>query len=1750
MESTGTGRVGSNRRDPASIMSARPTTLLIVVVATLVMLLSGLPVAVGNGVASVPSQAASRTLKDPAISSIPEPGRSAERKGSASVAGALASSVATSAHTRSESSPKLPGGRSEPVLTTAQLTSAAQSITTRRGSASAGVSPGSRAPASRARVSPGPLADPHPQSGPVTGNWTQLCSSCAPSSRAGAMMAYDVSDGYVVLYGGYTNTNPVTYLSDTWTYSDGQWTQLVIPAPPARAAGSLAWDAADHELVLFGGVNSAGVQLGDTWTFAGGSWAQDTGSTNNPPARMASMMTYDVADGYLVLYGGYTQATGGGGSYGGTGYFNDLWEFKGGQWTQLSAHGTSGVPPPMYGASMTFDAYDGYVVMFGGRENTGPTYMPYTWEYNGGDWYNISSATAPPVWNCGAILCQESIAYDALDKEVVYVTDTSGRTEVTWFFQSGTWTNVTATASAPPVGLDAAMGYDAGDGYVVDFSGLNLAAAAWIYPGIMGVTISASQPGVDVGQTLTLKAVVTGGTPPYSYSWPTLPNGCSSADQATITCQPSTAGSDSAVVEVTDGSGGRSVTSAAFSITVSPALTVATPIGSEPFSDVNEAVTFGTSTTGGPGTYLTYSWTEVPLGCVSVNSSTLPCTPSSPGTYPVLVSVTDGNHDTLASPSLPYEVMSNPSVTIAENRTVLDVGESITFWANASGGSGVYTYTYNNLPAGCSSANVSVLSCTPSATISSTYVTVSIVDTVGGTATSGKVFFGVDADPTLSLSWAEGGTPSYANASLDLLLTYGSGSPNYHPCLLAPGSNYPKIVCGIWQGGSTYAFGLRYSSAGSYSLTASIEDSTGWNTTSTLTVNVYWPLAVVTVSLPYLLDEGMTATGVVEIVHGAPGFSVWWNDTTSGSSLCVANPSGDGTSSCPFVADWLGTDTIEVTVRDSLSDSFFLNLTLIVNPDLHGFGLNASVGSFSGGQGGTLTDEVGATVHFIGTYQGGTAPFTTSWSFNGSVSMGSGTALSYSWAHGGTYLVTFTVSDVWDRTLSGEITVQVGPNASGLALDAHLARLDVGTPDNLTLNFSGGLAPFSYSWDFGDGSTATTDVPWVSHSWASAGPFTVRVTVTDGAGVQFAASATVESVAGPGVGSLSASSVSSTATAGGTLATYENASVDLSAMLQGGIGPYQLSWAANGTTLGRMEGSGPWFNVSYIWRTTGEFQLTFTVTDVEGHSASGSVEVVIRLDSIGLATLSSQRTPVDAGVPDNLTLSFKGGVGPFTFGWILGDGSGGYTSDPWIVHSWTTAGTFLVTVNVKDSLGAAASATLVVQVGQALVAPCAPAANSSVVWVGDPVSLDLGCVSNGTAPYSLSWLTGEGVIVSTTPEANMTYLQAGNYTIRVLVNDSGGGSVLSRALQIEVETVAGVTPTVQSVTYSLGSVTGNGTEKRVQVTLAATIFPGAGSLTSWRLAGGATQLSGLPWRPWGVMVAWANVTILNLTQYLTLQVQNSIGRTSAPFLVTLNLSSAFVHGPGGGGGSGLSLGEMFLLLAGLAVVALAAVVGTLYLVRKRKGRSPPPSGAGPGNDAVDPVSASIITQVRENPGAREGGLVLAVKTATGASEDAVRAKLAAFVSAGTILETFGDEERSYSLPSSIADPISPSARVPPAPDPVDEEARLNRIYDTLVDEVARRGDTRETDLQSTMVALGLDPAMLPTILGELVMGLGLLTCHSEGPGGEVVYSLSEKEERERASRSQRAAPALVADESAAGEVRPVVNGSADVRDLR
>ncbi|HLQ38769.1 MAG TPA: hypothetical protein VK348_13250 [Planctomycetota bacterium] len=96
-------------------------------------------------------------------------------------------------------------------------------------------------------------------------NWQQRLYSTAPANP-GALTT-DTAHGKVVMLDSVMTSAP----NHTWTFANGQGTQLSTPIEPTRRLnGAMAYDAARGSCVLFGGTTGGPVgsgELGDTWEF-------------------------------------------------------------------------------------------------------------------------------------------------------------------------------------------------------------------------------------------------------------------------------------------------------------------------------------------------------------------------------------------------------------------------------------------------------------------------------------------------------------------------------------------------------------------------------------------------------------------------------------------------------------------------------------------------------------------------------------------------------------------------------------------------------------------------------------------------------------------------------------------------------------------------------------------------------------------------------------------------------------------------------------------------------------------------------------------------------------------------------------------------------------------------------------------------------------------------------------------------------------------------------------------------------------------------------------------------------------------------------------------------------------------------------------------------------------------------------------------------------------------------------------------
>jgi hypothetical protein len=209
-------------------------------------------------------------------------------------------------------------------------------------------------------------------------------------------MAYDAAQGQVVLFGGLATVS--SRLGDTWLWNGSNWTQA-SPAnsPPARASGVMVYDAATSQIVLFGGVNAGGSDIGDTWLWNGTDWTQAT-PANSPSPRDDYAMVYDAAHGEVVLFGGASNGT----------YLNDTWVWNGTNWTQLSPANS---PPARYTPGMAYDAALGQVVMWGGYNGT---YLNDTWVWDGTNWTQETPQNSPT-----GRYASNAITYDAAQGQVL-----------------------------------------------------------------------------------------------------------------------------------------------------------------------------------------------------------------------------------------------------------------------------------------------------------------------------------------------------------------------------------------------------------------------------------------------------------------------------------------------------------------------------------------------------------------------------------------------------------------------------------------------------------------------------------------------------------------------------------------------------------------------------------------------------------------------------------------------------------------------------------------------------------------------------------------------------------------------------------------------------------------------------------------------------------------------------------------------------------------------------------------------------------------------------------------------------------------------------------------------------------------------------------------------------------------------------------------------------------------------------------
>jgi PKD repeat protein len=137
-------------------------------------------------------------------------------------------------------------------------------------------------------------------------------------------------------------------------------------------------------------------------------------------------------------------------------------------------------------------------------------------------------------------------------------------------------------------------------------------------------------------------------------------------------------------------------------------------------------------------------------------------------------------------------------------------------------------------------------------------------------------------------------------------------------------------------------------------------------------------------------------------------------------------------------------------------------------------------------------------VTFTATTTGGTAPYAVSWSYGDGTS-GTGASVTHVYASAQSFTVTETAKDSSSpsqtATSSKTITVYSTPPPLTTSFTVLPSSPVVNAPVTFTATTVGGTAPYTVSWNFGDGATATGAT--ATHTYIGTQSFTVVETVKD-----------------------------------------------------------------------------------------------------------------------------------------------------------------------------------------------------------------------------------------------------------------------------------------------------------------------------------------------------------------------------------------------------------------------------------------------------------------------------------------------------------------------------------------------------------------------------------------------------------------------------------------------------------------------------
>ena len=491
--------------------------------------------------------------------------------------------------------------------------------------------------------------------------WYNITATAGAVPSYDGAMAWDPSLHALVYVDGCTFP---TSCSSRWT---GTWELTTIWNSVALGPGGINWavagellayDAADHALLFFGGYNGA-TDTNYTFELSGTTWTNLTLTSAGcdsltsicgyyPLGRAYAQMTWAGQIGAIVMYGGYNSSSGS--------VYGDSWQFEAGKWLPSYLYYTGSLPDQAIAeGEMAVNSTDIAPILIGGINGAfGESISSYAFE--AAPQLTVSIVRSPTeVGSLISINVSVQVGTGSGPWVGVQV-DVNGTAILSSDRYGINFTTV--WAFGPAAFSEAQPGTYPVVAYVDDWSyGMGYGYGNITVVPTLVVHASANVTTSEVRLPFSFSGSATGGSGTYSsYAWNfgDSNTGSGAAVQHTFIA----AGTYHVRLNVTDSDG--IANSSTVTVVVLPLL-VASAVTSTPTNPATGAtVTFGVTVAGGDTPYVAYAWT---FGDGATGTGATPTHSfSKAGTFTVSVTVTD-SLGVKSSAQLSVTVSSPPNST-------------------------------------------------------------------------------------------------------------------------------------------------------------------------------------------------------------------------------------------------------------------------------------------------------------------------------------------------------------------------------------------------------------------------------------------------------------------------------------------------------------------------------------------------------------------------------------------------------------------------------------------------------------------------------------------------------------------------------------------------------------------------------------------------------------------------------------------------------------------------------------------------------------------------------------------------------------------------------------------------------------------------------------------------------------------------------------------------------------------------------